>query len=480
MKRFSLFFFMATLSCSLSAKVILPKVLGSSMVLQQASKVNLWGKADKNATVTVKASWQNAQLRTQADAQGNWILQLQTPEGSFTPQSITISDGEALRLDNILIGEVWVCSGQSNMEMPVKGFSNQPVTGAFDYITAAGREKNNIRMFTVEKARSFKEEADCKGGSWAAATPEVVANFSAVAYFFAYNLTHAIDVPVGVIATDWGGTKIESWMPLETLKSCVTAGQYEQKNKANGIKPSELYGGMIAPIRKYTAKGFLWYQGESNLPNIDHYDKMMAAMVTRWRQDWGDSHDQMPFYYVQIAPFRYDADSSTTYPLFVENQTHALKLIANSAMAATTDIGTPGCIHPSEKFKVGERLAALALADTYGQKGFDPHAPSLLSAEKTKEGKMTVQLSHAESGLIPWYQEPVGGFEIAGEDKVFYPATATLDTHHPGSVTVWSDAVKQPVAVRYAFKNVVSAANLCNMYGIPAVPFRTDTWNEVK
>ena len=479
MKQLLLLVILAILTTSLSAEITLPKVLSNNMVLQQNSNINLWGSAKENTTVTIKASWLKTTIHTQSDGMGNWFIKLKTPAGSFQPQNITISDGKIMQLSNILIGEVWVCSGQSNMEMPVRGFNNQPVKGSFDFITNAGKEINNIRLFTVEKARSFKEKTDCKGGTWQETNCDAVANFSAVAYFFAYNLTHAINVPVGVIASDWGGTKIESWMPLETLKSCVSESQYEQKNKTNGIKPSELYGAMIAPLKYYTAKGFIWYQGESNLADTDHYDKMMAAMVNRWRHDWGDSKNNMPFYYVQIAPFVYDGDSLITYPLFVETQNRALKLIANSGMAATTDIGDAKWIHPTEKFKVGQRLAALALSDCYGQNGFDPNAPALVSAENTKEGKIKVQLSHASSGLYPWYQEPIVGFEISGKDKIFYPAKAVLDESKPGCVIVWNDSIKNPVAVRYAFRNVIKG-NLRNMSSIPAIPFRSDTWNDIK
>lgn len=480
MKRICLFTILLALSWQLSAQIKLPKVIGSNMVLQQQTKVNLWGWAGKNKTIQVKASWLKQAVETKSDAEGNWAVKLQTPVGSFTAQSITISDGEPVKLENILIGDVWVCSGQSNMEMPVKGFRNQPVNSAFDYIISANKEASNIRMYTVVRERSYdKDLTDSKVGQWESASPKTVADFSAVGYFFAYTLTRAVNVPIGLIASDWGGTKIESWMPLVTLKESVTPQQYGQKLKVDNIKPSELYHGMIAPIRNFSAKGFLWYQGESNLGDIDHYDKMMAAMVARWRKDWGDTHNAMPFYYVQIAPFTYGGKNEITYPLFVENQAKALTLIPNSGMAATTDIGEEMCIHPREKVKVGQRLAALALSQTYGKSGFEAKAPQLLSYEKAKNGKIEVKLSNVDDGLIPWYQEPITGFEIAGADKKFYPAKASISYDHPDMVSVWSNEVKDPVAVRYAFRNFIKA-NLSNMYGIPVVPFRTDDWNDVK
>lgn len=476
MKRLIMTVAAACLCWGASAAIVLPKVLGSNMVLQQQSEVNLWGKADANAKVTVEVSWSGDKVQTHSDAEGRWAVKVATPAASFDPQTITISDGESLTLENILIGDVWVCSGQSNMEMPVKGFGNQPVENSLEYIMRGGEEASRIRMFTVQRSRSYdKDMEDCAGGEWQCASPESVANFSATAYFFAYNLTRAVNIPVGVIATDWGGTRVESWMPLSALKDCVTEEQFEQKHKIHDIKPSELYCAMIAPIRNFTARGFLWYQGEANLGDIDHYDTMMARMVEQWRSDWGDEDNSMPFYYAQIAPYVYGGSNDIAYPLFVETQVRAMNKIPNSGMAGTTDIGAEYCIHPAQKFEVGERLAALALMQTYGQSGFEPRAPRMESYE-IRDGKVTVRMSRAGLGLTPWYGEQIKGFEIAGADRVFHKAKASISGN---SVTVWSDEVAEPVAVRYAFRNYIEC-NLHNMFGIPAVPFRTDDWNDVK
>ena len=476
MKRLIMTVAAACLCWGASAAIVLPKVLGSNMVLQQQSEVNLWGKADANAKVTVEVSWSGDKVQTHSDAEGRWAVKVATPAASFDPQTITISDGESLTLENILIGDVWVCSGQSNMEMPVKGFGNQPVENSLEYIMRGGEDASRIRMFTVQRSRSYdKDMEDCAGGEWQCASPESVANFSATAYFFAYNLTRAVNIPVGVIATDWGGTRVESWMPLSALKDCVTEEQFEQKHKIHDIKPSELYCAMIAPIRNFTARGFLWYQGEANLGDIDHYDTMMARMVEQWRSDWGDDDNSMPFYYAQIAPYVYGGSNDIAYPLFVETQVRAMNKIPNSGMAGTTDIGAEYCIHPAQKFEVGERLAALALMQTYGQSGFEPRAPRMESYE-IRDGKVTVRMSRAGLGLTPWYGEQIKGFEIAGADRVFHKAKASISGN---SVTVWSDEVAEPVAVRYAFRNYIEC-NLHNMFGIPAVPFRTDDWNDVK
>lgn len=478
MKHFILSIAAICFFCNVSATIVLPKILGNNMLLQQKSEANLWGTAKPNAKIKVSVSWSSDKIHTNSDDNGRWFVKIPTPEASFTPQSITISDGEKLTLNNILIGDVWVCSGQSNMEMPVKGFNSQPVENSMNYILTAKEEKN-IRMFTVGWARSYNEEqGDCESGEWKEASTESIANLSAVAYFFAHHLTRALNIPIGVITPYWGGTRIESWMPLSALKECVTSAQYEQKQTVHPIKPSELYCAMIAPIRNFTAKGFLWYQGESNLGDIDHYDTMMARMVRQWRDDWGDKDNKMPFYYVQIAPYVYGGSRDIAYPLFVESQVRALKIIPNSGMAATTDIGEEHCIHPAKKIEVGQRLAGLALEQTYGLKGFDPKAP-LLKSHEIKDGKIILSFDNAEKGLNPWFQTPITGFEIAGADRVFYPAKAWVSDNSVNKVTVWNDEVKEPVAVRYAFRNYMPS-NLCNTFGIPVVPFRTDNWNDVK
>ncbi len=478
MKRLILLIFAVCLSVGASAKVELPKVLGSNMVLQQNSMANLWGKATPNSKITITVSWNKLRkIQTSADSEGRWSAKVDTPAATFEPQTITISDGEVLKLTNILIGDVWVCSGQSNMEMPVKGFGRQPVENSMDYILSAAKEANRIRMFTVKRARSYNEDKeDCEGGEWFCASPQSVANMSATAYFFAYNLANAVDIPIGIITTNWGGTRVESWMPMSALEDVLTKEQIEHKHTVHSIKPTELYCAMIAPIKNYTAKGFLWYQGCSNLDDNDHYDTMMARMVQQWRSDWGDTQNAMPFYYVMIAPYIYKGSNEIAYPLFVENQVRALSKIPNCGMAATTDIGEERCIHPAKKFEVGQRLAALALAQTYGQQGFEPKAPQM-AAYEIKDGKAKIKMSNCDMGLSPWYGEPVTGFEIAGEDKVFHKAEATISAQQ--EVTVWSDKVAQPVAVRYSFRNF-APGNLKNLFGVPAVPFRTDDWNDVK
>lgn len=478
MKKLLLLVVAAALSLGASAKVVLPKVLGSNMVLQQNADVNLWGKADADAKITVKVSWSKSKIKTQADENGDWAVKVATPAGSFDKYTISISDGEELLLENVMVGDVWVTSGQSNMEMPVRGWERQPVENSKEYILSAAKYADKIRMFTVKRARSYNvDKQDCEGGEWYCASPKSAAEMSAIAYLFAYNLVDKVDFPIGIITANWGGTRIESWLPMKALEDILSKEQIEHKHNVHPIKPTELYCAMIAPITKYNARGFLWYQGCSNLSDIDHYDVMMARMVQQWREDWGDKEQKMPFYYAMIAPYSYGDSRNTSYPLFVECQVRALDKIPNSAMAASTDAGAEHCIHPAKKNEVSERMAAFAMRDVYGQGGVDVVAPTFESYRVDKDA-IIVTLKDVGVGLQPGYGYSVQGFEIAGADKVFHPALAYVWGHREVRVGNAS-AVKEPVAVRYAFRNYIPC-DLKNLLGVPVPPFRTDDWNDVK
>ena len=477
MKKLLLLVAAVALSFGASAKVVLTKVLGSNMVLQQNADVNLWGKADADAKITVKVSWDKAKIKTQADENGNWAVKVATPAGSFDKYTISISDGEELVLENVMVGDVWITSGQSNIEMPVRGWDRQPVENAKDYILSATKYADKIRMFTVKRARSYNvDKEDCEGGEWLCAAPNSVAEMSAVAYLFAYNLVGKVDFPIGIITTNWGGTRIESWMPMKALEDILSKEQIEHKHTVHSIKPTELYCAMVAPIRKYNARGFLWYQGCSNLGDIDHYDIMQARMVKQWREDWGDKENKMPFYFTMIAPYSYCNSRAISYPLFVECQLRALEAIPNCAMVATTDTGEEVCIHPAKKNEVGERMAAFAMRDLYGQGGVDIVAPTYESMRVDKNTAI-VTLKNVGVGIQPGYGKWVKGFEVAGADKVFHPANAHVSGHR--ELRVWSDKVQEPVAVRYAFRNYIPC-DLTNIIGIPVPPFRTDNWNDAK
>ena len=474
MKKLLLLVAATALAFGASAKVVLPKVLGSNMVLQQNADVNLWGKADADAKVTVKVSWDKAKIKTKADENGNWAVKVATPAGSFDKYTISISDGEEIVLENVMIGDVWITSGQSNMEMPIKGWDRQPTENAKEFIFSATKYADQIRMFTVPRARSYNEDKeDCVGGEWLCPAPSSVANMSAVAYTFAYNLVGKVDFPIGIITSNWGGTRIESWMPIKALEDVLSKEQLEHKHKIHSIKPSELYCAMIAPIRKYNARGFLWYQGCSNLGDIDHYDIMQARMVQQWREDWGDTENKMPFYYVLIAPYRSKRkDDTYARGYFVENQALAAKSIPNCDYATTECYGALGNIHPAEKKPVSRQLALLALDNIYGVKGIVAGAPELVKTTLSK-GKYILEFAHGKGLMTPPYED-ARGFEVAGADKVFYPAKAKLVGDK--IVVDVPQEVAEPHSLRYSFSDCPTTSNVSSRFGFPLAPFRTDDW----
>ncbi|CCZ06444.1 MULTISPECIES: sialate O-acetylesterase [Culturomica] len=460
-----------------SAKVKLPDILGNHMVLQQNTIINLWGSTDPGRKVRITTSWNNAVYTVKANTEGDWHAEVRTTVAGG-PYHIIFDDGDRLRLDNILLGDVWVCSGQSNMQMPLKGFPAQPVYRSTETILEACRYPK-LRLFTVERTPSDVPQTDCKG-QWQTSSMSSAADFSAVGYFFAKNLSDVLDIPIGMIESDWGGTRIETWMPRSSALKIDKNILATDSTAVYFDKTSVLYNGMIAPITRFTAKGFIWYQGESNKGHHDKYAANMAEMVSSWRQLWGN--DRMPFYYVQIAPFDYDIPehqfenhtNPILCPLVVEAQLQALQLIPYSGMVGTSDIGDSCMIHPPRKDLVGQRLALLALARTYGIGGHDACGPMFDTARFEKN---TVYVRfRSESELTPLAQS-IRGFEVAGADRIFYPAEASICGAY--EVKVFSSKVPAPQAVRYGFRNVIQV-NLYNTMGLPAYPFRTDRWNDFK
>lgn len=479
MKKLSLLLIACIATGTLFAKVELPTVLSSGMVMQRECDANVWGKAKSGAKITVTTSWDKASKSTTAGSDGSWLVKVSTPQAGG-PYSIKISDGEAITLDNVMIGEVWVCSGQSNMEMPVIGFRNQPTDGSAQAIINA-RTENNIRMYSVKRETSATPQNNCTG-NWSESTPQSVASFSATAYFFALNISRALgNVPIGVINTSWGGTMIQPWMPAECSQR-VMDDKYLSTNlsdKSENRRMGYLYNAMIYPIRNFVARGFLWYQGESNKSDTGIgkngtkvYANLMQEMVAQWRKDWGDATNSMPFFYVQIAPFNYDGADQIVRPLLVESQVDALKLIPNSGMAATTDIGNPTCIHPAQKDKVGERLALLAIANTYKSQSLPVNFAPLKNVTYS-EGKAIVEFEATQSGINSPDRE-LKGFELCGEDKVFYAAKARIASGN-NTVEVSCEKVSKPIAVRFGYRNYIEV-NLFNALGIPPYSFRTDNF----
>lgn len=463
---------------SLYAKIVLPTVLNNNMVLQQQTEVKLWGQANSKASVKIKTSWNEKSYITTSGKNGKWEVKISTPVAGG-PYSISISDGEEIVLNNVLIGEVWFCSGQSNMEMPMRGFDRQPVAGS-NTVIAKAKAKIPIRIYTTDskdgkwiRQYSKQPQTDCKG-EWLENTSANVANTSAVAYYFAKYIQEVMDVPVGIIVSSWGGSKVEAWMsreaiaPFKEIDLSILDNDEEMQKKQH--TPCVLYNAKIAPLTKFTIKGFLWYQGESNRNNYKQYAQLMPAFVKDLRTKWNVG--EFPFYFVEIAPFRYEGVDSTSAARFREVQLQNMKDIPRSGMVTTLDVGSPTFIHPVDKETVGTRLAWWALADTYGKSGFG-YKPPIYKSMEIADNKIYINFDNAKRGLCPMWTQ-LEGFEIAGEDKVFYPAKAEIETKTT-RLAVSSDKVPNPVAVRYAYKNY-SNASIFSIYGIPVVPFRTDSW----
>lgn len=468
--------FLMCLSIDASAKITLPTILDDNMVLQQNTNVKLWGAASANSKVEVKPSWTETTFDTKSNREGKWMIEIPTPVAGG-PYEIRFSDGESLVLNNILIGEVWFCSGQSNMEMPMKGFDRQP-TANTNGVIAKAKPSTPIRMYTTDSedgrwVRQFSKtpQDDCRG-EWLENTPENVANISAVAWFFARYIQEVLEVPVGIIVSSWGGSKVEAWMSREAFASFPEvdlshlSGEGEIRNPT--ATPAVLYNAKIAPLTNFAIKGFLWYQGESNRDNADMYRDLVPAFVGDLRNKWGVG--TFPFYYVQIAPYNYEGPDGTSSARLQEVQTAHMKDIPNSGMVTTLDVGHPVFIHPVDKETVGERLAWWALGQTYGRKGFG-YKPAVYRSMEIAEGKIYINFDNAPRGIYPMWTD-LKGFEIAGEDGVFHPAKAEIETRTT-RLAVSSESVPSPVAVRYAYKNYVEAS-IFGVDGIPVAPFRTD------
>lgn len=452
------------------AKPVLPEIMSDNMVLQQKTNVNLWGKAVVGKTIEVKPSWTSTIAKTTTDKNGNWIVSVSTPEASFTPHAISISDGEEVVLNNVLIGEVWFASGQSNMERTLNGATSNPVLGANETIAFSGRNKG-IRIATVPKTASMEPQETVKG-IWKESNPNNAPSFSATAYHFAETLYQSLNVPIGIISSSWGGTKIEGWTSRKIVETYPDVDFSEDALNAinENKRPTLMYNAMIHPLKNYTIKGFVWYQGESNVDAFDVYAQRMANMVELWREDW--KQGQLPFYYVEIAPYEYNNNDWGAY--LREAQYKAQTLIPNSGMISTNDLVEKyetKNIHPRNKKDVGKRLGFMALSDTYGYKGVWSRGPEYKSME-VKDGKIILSFDNTNDGFGG--AEVINGFEIAGSDEVFYPAKAEIDTAKK-KVIVSNENIANPIAVRYCFKNF-QIGNLYNTRELPAVPFRTDSF----
>ncbi|WP_291911838.1 sialate O-acetylesterase [Chitinophaga sp. CB10] len=454
-----------------AATVKLPYFFGNNMVLQQQTNAAIWGWAKPGSTVTVTTSWNKKKYSQPADASGKWKLQVATPAAGG-PYEITISDGSPLTLKNVLIGEVWLCSGQSNMEMPMKGFKDQPIIGSNDAIFNSANDQ--LRLFTLPRAVTGTPQDTCKPSEWKAAEPESVTNFSATAYYFGRLLQQRLKVPVGLVCISYGGSPAEAFMSTSALKEFPDIKLPEADTKLTNKVATTLYNGMIHPFIGFTIKGCIWYQGETNADRPAQYETLFPAMVKSWRTEFGQG--DFPFYFAQIAPYTYvqhpdpKRDEFRNSAYLRDAQRKAAHTIPNSGMVVLMDLGEAKCIHPADKETGGKRFAYLALSKTYQQKGFAAVSPDYDSLV-VNGNTATIKFKDAPNGLTS-FGKTLEQFEIAGSDRKFYPATAVIKQ---GAVQLSAPEVSAPVAVRYAFKDFV-VGDLFSTEGFPVSSFRTDSW----
>lgn len=481
------------------ADVLLPPLLGDNMVLQQQTKATVWGRANPNEKITVKIG--GAVQSATAGADGHWALKLGGLKAGG-PYEMAVSGRNKIVLHNVLVGEVWVCSGQSNMAWPVAGAENaRAEIGAADY--------PKIRLFTVPKTTSDTPESNCQG-RWTVCDPSTVAGFSAVGYFFGRELHHALGTPVGLIQSSSGATPVEAWIPADgfeadpdlqpvALKQSADASMSREgykrryaawvadsekaktgdlpappepappKVSAKTSETSKFFNGMIAPLLPYSIRGVLWYQGESNTANPQLYRKLFPGLIRSWRAAWGEG--DFPFLFVQLPNFllKKSYPSESSWAELREAQAMALKL-PKTAMAVTIDIGDEHNLHPANKQEVGRRLALAALANVYD--GRVAASGPVFSSSKIEGGKILIRFKQPGGGLLAKDGDALKGFAIAGADRKFTWADAKIEG---GKIVVQSDRVPKPVAVRYAWADSPDC-NLYNKAGLPAAPFRTDDW----
>lgn len=458
------------------AKVRPASMITDNMVLQQNANARIFGTADPGSTVTVTPSWDSKTYTTTTDRTGEWSLAVRTPAGSFTPYTITISDGDPLTVSNVLVGEVWLASGQSNMQMPLKGFPGCCTLGGYDEIASASDEAGKVRFFTVPLTQSYTP-LDTVAASWTVPSPETSPDYSALAWHFAKRMTDVLNVPVGIVSAAYGGAKVESWTPRDMLEKYpdVSLDPKDIEPMVHYHRPMLMYNAMFNPIKNYTYNGIIWYQGCSNVATYKTYAERLAAMVERWRNDIaiGD----IPFYAVEIAPYEYgDPSEKGKAPLLREAQWKAIEMIPNSGMISINDLVEPYerfNIHPANKEAVGKRLCDLALNKTYGKKQFPVRSPRYKS-HRFKDGAAWVAIDSPDEGICRNYM--IEGLEVAGPDRVFHPADSVWLHWQTNELVVSSKDVATPVAVRYCWRDFLPG-NLHAANYLPLIPFRTDDWD---
>jgi sialate O-acetylesterase len=493
--------FILTVASSASTNVRLPHIFSDNMVLQRDKELPIWGWAAPGEKITV--TFANGVAVTIADDNGCWQTKLPPakPGGSFV---MTITGNNSIRINNILVGDIWLCSGQSNMEWPLSSTSN----AAKDI---ADSNYHQIRILSVPKKTAGLPRMDANV-EWKICKPETIYSFSAVAYFFGRKIHKELNVPIGLINSSWGGSRIEPWTPPEGFllsdktKNIDTFIQQANSNYRKTLEkslpamedwlnktkkavadnkpllpepdlpkhplddywqPTGMYNAMIYPLKPFAICGVLWYQGEANLDDGTLYLEKMKALTGGWRKVWQQGN--FPFYFVQLAPYKYDGNPYRL-PIIWQAQTAALSVIPNTGMAVTVDlVDNINDIHPRNKKDVGERLALWALAKNYAR-NIPAFSGPIYKSMKIEDNKIRISFDYTGTGLTSRNNQPLNCFEIAGDDKNFVKADAVIDND---TVLVSSDKVEKPAAVRFAW-NEQAQPNLCNKEGLPASPFTTE------
>lgn len=488
------------------ANVSLPDVISDGMVLQQKHRVPIWGTADANEAVTVRFAGQSK--KTFASADGKWLVKLDPLSANATPATMTISGRNTIEVANILVGEVWLVAGQSNMQRLLSETDNGETA-------IAAADHPQIRLFNVSRQVAFKHAAPPLG-RWLVCSPQTVKEFSAAGYYFGVELEKELRVPIGLINSSYGGSQAESWTPVEYLLASDDLRPTVERTKiwdeerprvrveydgaikkwraeadkavAAGARPSpspavpdalreyriasSIYNGMVAPLIPFNLRGAIWYQGESNEARAQQYEVLLPTMIRAWRERWGQ--DNFPFGIVQLPNYRAQkpepADEAWSHVREAQRRT-ALNT-ANTGLIVTIDIGEARDIHPKNKLEVGKRMARWALVDVYGRK-LTKSGPIFREA-KIEGSKIVVKFDESGAGLKIRDSDQLDEFAIAGADHKWYWANAKITGKD--AIEVWSDVVPQPVAIRYAFNNNPRHPNLTNETGLPAAPFRTDNW----
>ena len=458
---FLTFMILSVFSSTMFGKIVLPSVFSDNMVLQQNSDVAIWGWADPGEKIKIVASWDTKDtIKVKADNMSEWKTTIKTI-GAGGPYSIQVLGNGGVELKNVMLGEVWICSGQSNMEMNVgwKIFNGEE--------EAAKANNPNIRIFNVQKIGAENPQQDCHA-TWTLCTPETMRATSAAGYFFARELQQKLNVPVGIIVSAWGGTPAEVWIEKSRIENNpeLNKNKYSQHFDWWPGTPGALYNSMIYPVIPYGIAGAIWYQGESNCGNYQIYSQLMKTLIENWRAEF---KKDFPFYFVQIAPYNYGEKGTSQY--LREQQDIAARTIPNTGMVVISDlVDNVKDIHPKDKLNVGKRLANWALAETYKQNIGAYKSPEYKSMQVEK-GKVRVMFSNVLTGLKCSGKTPEK-FLIAGEDQKFVPATAKIE----GSLVILSSKlVKNPVAVRFCFDST-SFPDVFSNEGLPLAPFRTDKW----